>query len=165
MRHSSPSARSWGAAVAKALGVTGARRLSLAALALWTANAAGGAAIVAALVLVSTRGHWLVLVPFLALASVAELMKVQILESNRERLSFTLTIVVIMAAVTVVPWGAPLAALVAGAIHTACTYKRGQIGKQLFKLTNTPLAAGLASALYLSLTGGVRRDGIAIDAC
>ncbi len=126
-------------------------RLPLANVALWSFVLAGFASAIASAVVVSRDGRWLALLPFIALAAVAESTQVQIHETNKERFSFTFTIAVTMAALALLPLGAPLISFAAGLIHSAKTFKQHQWGKELLKSANPALAAAVAGLLYLPL--------------
>jgi diguanylate cyclase (GGDEF)-like protein/putative nucleotidyltransferase with HDIG domain len=122
----------------------------LALLALWLTVAGGVLVGGASLVLVVREAAWLTLAPFLGLAIVAEFLEVRIYESNRERMSFSFTIAVTMAAVTANPACAPLVSLAAAVAHVLVARQR-QIDKVLFNLSNTTLSAAAAASAYALL--------------
>ena len=79
----------------------------LAPVVLWTIVAGGfGIALLSALA-IQRDARWLDVLPFLVLSLVAALPTVQLLETQRERFSFSFQIVPIMAAIAVVPYAAP----------------------------------------------------------
>jgi diguanylate cyclase (GGDEF)-like protein len=88
----------------------------------------------------------------LSVAVVGELLKVTIYEAKRETLSFSLSVVVIMAAVTVDPPLGPAAAITAGLIHVLAIRQRAPI-KIAFNLFNLVVAAGGASGGWVLLRG------------
>jgi diguanylate cyclase (GGDEF)-like protein/putative nucleotidyltransferase with HDIG domain len=124
----------------------------LADVALWGCIAAGMVAAAGSIVAVARDGEWLALLPFVVLAAIAESAQVQIHEANKQRFSFTFTIAATMAAVALVPQGAPLISLAAGVIHSARTFKPRQWGKELLKPANPALSAAVASLLYVPLS-------------
>ncbi|MFN8513109.1 MAG: diguanylate cyclase [Thermomicrobiales bacterium] len=134
-------------------------RSPLADVALWGCIVAGALAALASVVAVTHDGLWLALIPFVALAALAETAQVQIHELNKQRFSFTLTIAATMAAVALVPQGAPLISLAAGVIHSVRTFKPRQWGKELLKPANPTFSAAIASLLYVPLSAALTFPG------
>jgi putative nucleotidyltransferase with HDIG domain len=96
-------------------------------------------------------GEWAGIIPLLALAVIAEYLEVRIYEANRaERISFSFTVGVTMAAVTLAPVAAPLVSAVAALVHL-WTIRQRQWDKALFNVANPTLAAATAAALYTLL--------------
>lgn len=81
---------------------------------------------------------------------VAELLKVTIYEARQQTLSFSLSVLVIMAAITIEPLLGPLVGLIAALVHVLATRQRA-LDKIAFNLANLSLAAWVGSALYLRL--------------
>lgn len=102
---------------------------------------------------------WLILLPFLVLAVVAEFLEVQVYEANRQKITFSFTIAVTMASVTMLPLAAPLVNLTAGLVHVVVGRQRN-LGKALFNLTNSALAAAGAGWVYLALRPAGREFAI-----
>ncbi|MBI3974507.1 MAG: diguanylate cyclase [Chloroflexi bacterium] len=117
-------------------------------LVVWGTIAAG--ALIATWCVFTTMqaGLWLQIAPFLALAIGAELLGAQVYQSGRQRISLSFTIVVTMAAVTVLPLSAPLVSLTAAMLHSTRLFQRRQIDKALFNMANPAIAAAAASATY-----------------
>ena len=86
---------------------------------------AGGLVVVllGAIALGQTGAWWSVL-PFAVLAIVTDVLGVDLIESQHERLSFSFSIAVLMAAAAVNPSVAPLIGLVDGAAHTVRSKNR-----------------------------------------
>ena len=82
-------------------------------------------------------------------AIVGELLKVTIYEARRQTLSFSLSVVVIMAAITIDPVLGPMAALVSSAAHVLVARQRAPI-KIAFNLSNPVMSAGVAAWVYAS---------------
>ena len=101
-------------------------------------------------VAIQRDARWLDVLPFLVLSLLAALPTVQLLETQRERFSFSFQIVPIMAAIAVVPYAAPLIGLLSAAVHVLRSRQR-RLEKVLFNLANLPLAAGIAASIYLVL--------------
>src|SRR5216683_2564360 len=136
-----------------------ANRSRLASIVLWGTVSGGLAAIaVGGLALVQTRA-WLDVLPFVALAIVADLLTVDLLETRQDRFSFSFAIAVIMLATMVNPVLAPLVALAASVGHVARSKYR-RLDKILFNLTNLPLATGVAVVLYLIVQPALGGSGI-----
>src|SRR5260370_3716467 len=131
----------------------------LASIVLWGTVCGGLAAIaVAALALLESHA-WLDVLPFVALAIVADLLTVDLLESRQDRFSFSFAIAVIMLAVMVNPVLAPLAALAASVGHVARSKYR-RLDKILFNLSNLPLATGAAIIVYFIVQPATGTSGI-----
>jgi len=86
----------------------------------------------------------------LAAAVLAELLKVTIYEARRQTLSFSLSVVVIMAAITVEPSLGPSAAVISSILHLLATRQRDPT-KIAFNLGNLVMSAGAAAWLYVVL--------------
>jgi diguanylate cyclase (GGDEF)-like protein/PAS domain S-box-containing protein len=136
-----------------------ANRAGLAAVVLW-ATVGGGliGIVVGGLALFQSRA-WADVLPFVGMALVADLLTVDLLETRQDRFSFSFAIAVIMLAVTVNPYLAPLVGLAASVGHVARS-KYGRVDKTLFNLTNLPLATGVASMVYLIVQPGLGGSGI-----
>jgi signal transduction histidine kinase len=119
-------------------------------LLLWLTVCLGLVVVGRGLVEVTRQSAWPLLLPFLGLALVAEGFTVQVFEANRQRISLSFTIAVTMAAVTVVPAGAPLVSLTAALVHVVSRRQR-QLDKALFNLSNPAVAAAVAGAVAAAL--------------
>jgi diguanylate cyclase (GGDEF)-like protein len=100
-------------------------------------------------------------------AIVGELLKVTIYEARRQTLSFSLSVVVIMAAITIDPVLGPVAALMSSAAHVLVARQRSPI-KIAFNLSNPVLSAGITAWVYQSLQPllvSLPFDSIATAAC
>ena len=124
----------------------------LAAGMLWGTVALGTVALLWSIATVAQGGRWASLLPLLALALAAEFLTVPFFESQKQRMSLSFTIAVVMAAVAIQPGAAPLVGASAALLHIVQQrqWRRG-IGRVLFNLTNSALAAALASGCYLLL--------------
>jgi diguanylate cyclase (GGDEF)-like protein/putative nucleotidyltransferase with HDIG domain len=114
---------------------------------LWTTISAGMVAAVASLAAMAWLDAWLMLLPLLALAVLAEFLEVRVYETNQERMSFSFTIGVTLAAVALHPFGAPLVSLTAALVHLVAARQRHP-AKVLFNLANPTLSAAAAAAVY-----------------
>ena len=92
---------------------------------------------------------WLGLLVLVA-GIVAELLKVTIYEAKRQTFSFSLSVVVIMAAITIEPPLGPTAALITASIHLVATRQRVP-QKVAFNIANLVLAATCGSWVYAVL--------------
>lgn len=112
------------------------------------ATAAGGLLAVAlsARAIIAT-GNWLSLVPLLVLVVVADRLSIDLIAAERDRLSFSFSIAVVMMALTIDPPLAPLVAATDGIAHVISARHR-RLSKIVFNLTNLPLSAGSASLVY-----------------
>jgi diguanylate cyclase (GGDEF)-like protein/PAS domain S-box-containing protein len=104
-------------------------------------------------------GEWTSVLPFIALAVIADFLTVELIESKHERLSFSFSIAVMLMAAAVNPALAPLVGLAAGAAH-GIRGKNRRLDKVLFNLGNSPLATGAASAVYLLLRPVLGTTGV-----
>ncbi|HEY0580668.1 MAG TPA: hypothetical protein VGE94_00700, partial [Chloroflexota bacterium] len=123
-------------------------RARLAAIVFWGTVVGGLAAILVSLVALSRSGAWADVVPFVALAILADLLAVDLVDTQTERFTLSLSIAVMMTAVVIDPAAAPLVGLGEAAFHVARSKSR-RIDKVLFNLTNVPLATGVASGTYV----------------
>jgi diguanylate cyclase (GGDEF)-like protein/PAS domain S-box-containing protein len=123
-------------------------RARLAAIVFWGTVVGGLAAIVVSLVALSRSGAWADVLPFVALAILADLLAVDLVDTQTERFTLSLSIAVMMTAVVIDPAAAPLVGLGEAAFHVARSKTR-RIDKLLFNLTNVPLATGVASGTYV----------------
>jgi diguanylate cyclase (GGDEF)-like protein/PAS domain S-box-containing protein len=136
-----------------------ANRAGLASIVLWGTVSGGLAAIAfGGLALLESRA-WLDVLPFVALAIVADLLTVDLLETRQDRFSFSFAIAVIMLAVMINPVLSPLVALAASVGHVARSKYR-RLDKILFNLTNLPLATGVAIIVYLSVLPATGASGV-----
>jgi diguanylate cyclase (GGDEF)-like protein len=122
----------------------------IAHLLVWLTAVAGLATLVSSAVHLAHGSDVRILAGVLAATVVGELLKVTIYEARRQTLSFSLSVVVIMGAVTVDPWFAPWAAFVASLTHVVAARQRNPI-KIAFNLFNLVVAAGAASFTYVVL--------------
>jgi len=129
-----------------------------AAFLLWGTVALGGLGVVWGLASTVGAGRWQALLPLLLLALVAEFLTVLFFESQRQRMSLSFTIAVVMAAVALVPGAAPLVSAAAALVHVVQQrqWRRGA-GRALFNVGNPALAAAAASACYTQV--GLRLGG------
>ncbi len=124
------------------------RRARLASIVLWGTVGGGFAFVGSSLLALYQSGAWSDVLPYLGLAVVADLLAVELLETKRERFTLSLSIAVMMIAVAINPFVAPLVGLADGFVHVARSKTR-RIDKMLFNFTNMSLATGVASAVYL----------------
>jgi diguanylate cyclase (GGDEF)-like protein/putative nucleotidyltransferase with HDIG domain len=119
---------------------------------LWGTVALGGGALLWGVLAVAATGDWALLPPLIALTIAAELLIIPIFEGQKQQMTLTLTIAVVMAAVAIVPGGAPLVATAAALVHVVQKrqWRRG-MDRVLFNLTNPALAAASAGACFLQL--------------
>jgi diguanylate cyclase (GGDEF)-like protein len=155
MQRLAPRARRW--LLGRRVGSPARARPSAAARPAWLvtlvlgSTVAGGALLVAWSLAESQRRQLgLDLLPLAALVVVAELLRVQVYEANRQRIELSFSIAVIMGAVTLNPAGTPLVGLAAAATHVVMTRQR-RADKALFNLANVPLAAAAAAGGYAAL--------------
>ncbi|GAC1315839.1 MAG: hypothetical protein NVSMB2_08040 [Chloroflexota bacterium] len=125
-------------------------RPQLASLVLSTTIVGGLVAVTLSAFAISTTGEWLGLLPLLALVIVADRLSIDLIAADRDRLSFSFSIAVVMMAMTISPPLAPLVAAGDGLVHVIRTRNR-RVSKILFNLTNLPLAAGAASLISLAV--------------
>jgi diguanylate cyclase (GGDEF)-like protein/PAS domain S-box-containing protein len=126
---------------------------------LWGTVGGGLVFVVSGLLTLSMSGGWADLLPYVALAVVADLLAVELLETKKERFTLSLSIAVMLVAVAVNPSVAPLIGLADGVVHVARSKTRRQ-DKMAFNVTNIPLATGVASAVYLVVQPSVRGTGM-----
>jgi len=126
-------------------------RSALAPVALWVTVGAGLAVALASLLLVWRANAWLTVLPFMGLAGAAECIRERVFESGHEKITMSFTIAVTMAAVTVVPAGAPLASLTAALVHVFFVQHQRQVEKSVFNLANPTLAAGAAALTFSAI--------------
>lgn len=118
-------------------------------------------------VTLARSANWSIVLLVLPAVLVAELLKVKIYEAKRQTFSFSLSVVVIMAAVTVDPALGAVAAAAAGLIHVVAVRQRApeKIAMNVFNLV---VAAGVAGYVYTLLRDVVLPFGlgtIAASAC
>jgi diguanylate cyclase (GGDEF)-like protein/putative nucleotidyltransferase with HDIG domain len=118
---------------------------------LWLTIALGGLGLLGGLIVTMLGNHWLTILPLLLLTFGAELLAVPLFEGQKQRMTFTFTIAVVMAAMAIHPSSAPLIAGGAALFHVVQQrqWRRG-IGKSLFNIANPALAAA-AGFGYLAL--------------
>ena len=92
-------------------------------------------------------GGWDRVLPFVALAILAELLQVRISERRGQHLTFSLAVAVTLASVTAHTMAAPLVALSAVVVHSVRS-RSAQRSRLLFNAGNLALAAGCASWTY-----------------
>jgi diguanylate cyclase (GGDEF)-like protein/PAS domain S-box-containing protein len=124
------------------------RRAHLASFVLRVTVVGGLAAIASSLLAVYQTAAWMDVLPFMALAVLADLLDVELLDDKHETLSLSLGIAVTMAAVGVNPAVAALVGVADGLVHVA-RFRITRFDKILFNLTNISLATGVASAAYI----------------
>ncbi len=119
---------------------------------LWTTIVLGGLGLTGGIAAASISEHWLTILPLLLLTFGAELLAVPLFEGQKQRMTFTFTIAVVMAAMAIHPPSAPLIAGGAALFHVVQQrqWRRG-IGKSLFNIANPALAAAAAGLGYLAL--------------
>ncbi|HEU5318407.1 MAG TPA: diguanylate cyclase [Chloroflexota bacterium] len=122
----------------------------LAPVMLWLTVLSGLAVLGWAFVELTISAEWLGLLPFVALAIAAELLKIQVYEASKQRLSLSFSNAAVLAGVTAAPYIAIPVGLVAGVMHVLVGRQR-QADKVLFNLTNLPLAAAAAALVYAAL--------------
>jgi diguanylate cyclase (GGDEF)-like protein/PAS domain S-box-containing protein len=122
-------------------------RARLASMVLWGTVVAGLAAVLAALQALFQTGAWADVLPYVALAIFADLLTVELTDTQRERFTFSLSIAVLMAAVAFNPSTAALVGLAEAAVHVARAKNR-RMDKTLFNLAQVPLVIGVAGAVY-----------------
>src|SRR5712691_11291225 len=89
----------------------------LAPIVMWTTIGGGGAVAVASALAVESRAAWWDVLPFMILGLLSALPTVQLMESQRERFTFSFGIAAVMAAVAVVPYAAPLVGFTSAIVH------------------------------------------------
>jgi diguanylate cyclase (GGDEF)-like protein len=117
---------------------------------LWGTVLAGTAGLIWSLVGLRDSANWLTILVVLCAAILAEWLKVSIYETRAQTLSFTLSVVVIMAAITIDPLLAPLVGLTAAVLHVVARRQRAAT-KIVFNLANLAFAAVGASWVYVWL--------------
>ena len=117
---------------------------------LWGTVLAGAAGLAWSLFGLRDSANALAIPLVLTAAIVAELLKVSIYEARAQTLTFTLSVVVIMAAITIDPLLGPLVGLIAALLHVVATRQR-VLTKIAFNLGNLTLASGGASLVYVWL--------------
>ncbi|HEY3057822.1 MAG TPA: EAL domain-containing protein [Chloroflexota bacterium] len=130
--------------------MTPVRKPSLALLVLWATIGGGFAVSLFSVLAVVHQAAWWDVLPYLVLGIVAALPTVQLLESQRERFSFSFGIAAVMAAVAVVPYAAPLIGLCSAIVFVVRSRQR-RVEKVLFNLANLPLATAVAAATFVVL--------------
>jgi diguanylate cyclase (GGDEF)-like protein/PAS domain S-box-containing protein len=120
--------------------------------------AAGGCVTLVSLAAMYQAADWLSLVPLLGLAAVAELWTIRLMETGRDKLTFSFSVATVLCGVIALPASSPLVALASGLAHVALVRQR-QLDKALFNITNRQVAAGLATCLYLVLRPSGREFG------
>ncbi len=121
----------------------------LAPFALWGWVAAGALATAWSVAHVAgDSAGWATLLPFIGLAVCSEFMQVRVYEADRQTVSYSFTIAVTMAALTMYPEGAPLVSLSAALFHVSMVLRHRHLSKALFNLVTPPLAATLAGSVY-----------------
>ncbi|HLZ28266.1 MAG TPA: EAL domain-containing protein [Chloroflexota bacterium] len=123
-------------------------RARLTSTVLFTIVIAGLAAVLSSLLALIRTEAWADVLPYVALAVVADLLTVELSDSQRERFTFSLSIAVLMAAAVINPSTAALVGLAEAAVHVARTRNR-RLDKVLFNLAQVPLAIGAAGGVYL----------------
>ncbi len=123
-----------------------------AAAVLWGVIALGVLGLAWGLATTLTGGHWLPLLPLLPLALAAEFFAVPLFEGQKQRMTYTFTVAVVMGTVAIHPPAAPLIAAGAALLHLIQQrqWRRG-LAKPLFNLANPALAATVAALCYLAL--------------
>lgn len=114
---------------------------------LWAVVAGGAAAATWSARAVDWTRSWPVVTALLALAVVADMLKVRIYERDGHRISLSFTACVTTAAITLLPPAAPLVTLT-GAIFHVVTAGSRRWDRSLFNLANATLAAALAAWTY-----------------
>lgn len=103
-------------------------------------------------VVVTRQQAWLALVPFLLLAAGVSFLTVQLLANQRQWITVSFTIAVVLATVVVIPLGAPLVALLAALVVVLRQRQwRWGFGQLLAALTTPVLAAAVAGGIGLLL--------------
>ncbi len=110
----------------------------------------GACAVTSSLIALAHSGAWASLLPFLALAIAAGLPSVHLLQTQHERWTFNFHFAVLMAAVAMIPDGAPLVGLTAAAV-VVVRHRQTRLDKVLFNLGNLSLATGCAALVYTVL--------------
>lgn len=146
-----------GAAPAPIMGPARSVPSPLAPIVLWAFILGGLTAVCGSLVGVQVGSGGLLgagglgLLPFFALAAVAECLEVRLYEIEGDTHSFSFTAAVTLAAVVSHPLGAPLVSMTAAIIHLVIKRPR-RLDKALFNLANPALAAAMATGIYHLLT-------------
>ncbi|HEV7665102.1 MAG TPA: EAL domain-containing protein [Chloroflexota bacterium] len=135
------------------------RETRLAATVLWSTVVGGLAAVAVGLLALYQYGTWTDVLPFVALAVLADLLTVDLVDSQTERFTFSLSIAVMLTAVVIHPATAPLVGLAEAAVHVARSKTR-RVDKVLFNLANVPLAVGAASGTYVLTNPALGGSGI-----
>src|SRR5579859_3992065 len=125
-------------------------RAVLARALLWGTVLAGSGSLIWSLAGLRDSVNWLTVVVVLSAAILAEWLKVSIYETRTQTLSFTLSVAVIMAAITIDPLLAPLVGLTAALLHVVARRQRAP-EKIAFNLGNLAFAAMGASWVYVWL--------------
>jgi diguanylate cyclase (GGDEF)-like protein/PAS domain S-box-containing protein len=115
---------------------------------LWSTVVAGLCAVFVSLLALGQTRAWGEVLPYVVLVWFAGLLTVELLDTRHERFSFSLSIAVVMLAITVNPLLAPLVGLADSVFHIVRTRNR-RMDKVLFNLANLPLATGVGSGVYL----------------
>jgi signal transduction histidine kinase len=123
------------------------QRSRRASVLLWGVSAGGLLLVGRSLLAIQQADGWFILLPLLALAIAAELLNLRVYEANRHEISFSFAIAVTMAAVTLLPEGAPLVSFTSAVVHLVGRRPR-RLDKALFNLANPPLAAAAAATVY-----------------
>jgi len=119
---------------------------------LWGVIALGVLGLTWGLATTLTGDHWLPLLPLLPLALAAEFFAVPLFEGQKQRMTYTFTVAVVMGTVAIYPPVAPLIAAGAALLHLVQQrqWRRG-LAKPLFNIANPALAATVAGLCYLAL--------------
>lgn len=125
-------------------------RLALAPLVLWSTVFLGFLGLGWSLFSLLRTDSWLTMVPLVFLAVAGGLIRAQVYESNRQKITLSFTGVVTMTAVTVLPMGAPLVNLVGSLVHVIAQRQK-KLDKWLFNLGNHALASAVTALIYLLL--------------
>ena len=123
----------------------------IAGSALWTVVAAGFVALGGSIVATQVSGAWLALAPFMALAVVAELLKVQVYEADRRNnITLSFAHAVTFSTLMTAPQGAPVVNVIAALVHIVVTRQRAP-EKALFNIANVALSAVVTSWVFTAL--------------
>jgi diguanylate cyclase (GGDEF)-like protein/PAS domain S-box-containing protein len=123
-------------------------RARLASIVLWGIVVAGLCTVLASLIALIQTSAWVNVLPYVALAVFADLLTVELMDTQHERFTFSLSIAVVIAAVVVNPSTAALVGLAEAAVHVARARSR-RMDKTMFNLAQVPLATGVAGGVYL----------------
>ncbi len=128
-------------------------RYVAAAAVLW-ATVLAGAAVLAGSVAISVFSEGLLTVLTLALLGVTtEMLEVRVAEARGEKVSFSFTIIAVMAAVVVAPFAAPVVSACAALVHVLSAHQR-RADKALYNIANPALASAAAAGTYAAFSIG-----------